>query len=301
MMAAVASARASPGLLRAEEEGAISAPETIKARGLEGHLELVCAADEDGRSHLARQSFRVPFHISKPYWNERALVVQVVNPTAGLFAGDALRCEVRVESGARLHLTTPSASRIHTMRAGRAELEQRFFVARGAWLELQPSLLIPQRNCRYRQTTHIHIEEGGELFFVESLAPGRVAHGEWFQFSEIDWECNLHWGNRLIARERFALRPEDASLAPLKSPFPHGYFASGYLITERLAATDDCWRVIGELNSGEVLVGVSRLAMAGWSIKLLARDSPALGAALKSVRRILSVALPALQSDSRKL
>ena len=207
----------------------------------------------------------------------------------------------RVESGARLHLTTPSASRIHAMRAGRAELEQKFFVARGGWLELQPSLLIPQKDCRYRQTTRVQVEDGGELFLVESLSPGRVAHGEWFQFSGIDWEFDLYWAGRLIARERFVLRPRDESLAALKSPFPHGYYASGYLITERLTAANDCWRQINELNSGDVLVAASRLAAAGWSIKLLARDSPALDSTLKAIRRILSVSLPALQSNARKL
>ena len=158
---------------------------------LRGHLDLVCAADADGRTFIREQSFRAPFHLSKPYWDDHALIVQIVNPTAGVFAGDALTSRVAVESGARVLLTTPSANRIHAMPAGRASLEQHFSVADDAWLEVMPELFIPQAQCRYRQRTSLEVAESGEIFFVETLAPGRVARGEIFEFSEIEWEFEL--------------------------------------------------------------------------------------------------------------
>ena len=111
---------------------------------LTGHLDLTCAADEAGRTYIREQSFRAPFHLSKPSWDEHALLVQIVNPTAGVFAGDGLRSRVAVESGARLLLTTPSANRIHAMPSGRATLDQHFAVADGGWLEVMPELFIPQ-------------------------------------------------------------------------------------------------------------------------------------------------------------
>ena len=71
-------------------------------RGLSGHLRLVCAADEAGRTFIREQSFRAPVHLSKPHHEEGVLVVNVVNPTAGLLAGDRVRYDVSVESGARV-------------------------------------------------------------------------------------------------------------------------------------------------------------------------------------------------------
>ena len=55
-----------------------------------GHLLLRAAVREDGRTALAEQSFRAPYHLSKPYWDAeaRVLLVQVVNPTAGILSGD---------------------------------------------------------------------------------------------------------------------------------------------------------------------------------------------------------------------
>jgi urease accessory protein len=301
MIAETCAARPRHCALSDGEGETFAAVKTVETGKLEGYLELVCAADAAGRSYLARQSFRVPFHISKPYWNDHALLVQMVNPTPGLFSGDALRCEVRVESGARLHLTAPSASRIHTMRGGRAELDQKCFVARGGWLEFQPALLIPQRQCRYRQRTDIEVQTGGELFFIETFAPGRVAHGEAFSFTEVEWEFSLRYQQRLIARERFTLRPNDTSLAPLKTPFPSAYFATGYLVSDRVDVRHESWNQIRELNSASALVGISRLAGVGWSIKILGRDSIALNQTIQSIRLLLASALVGLHSKARNL
>src|SRR5690349_22775191 len=103
-----------------------------------GHLRLQAAARADGRTTLAGQSFRAPYHLSKPYWDADAgtLLVQVVNPTAGILEGDSLASDISVEPGAALLVTTPSASRLFKMNAGAAECRQHFTVAKGAWLEM---------------------------------------------------------------------------------------------------------------------------------------------------------------------
>src|SRR5918993_570008 len=102
-----------------------------------GHLSLLAATRAHGRTVLAAQSFRAPFHISKPYWDAdaRTLLVQVVNPTAGILSGDRLESEVTVQRDAALLVTTPSASRLFQMRDGAAECRQHFSVSADGWLE----------------------------------------------------------------------------------------------------------------------------------------------------------------------
>ena len=268
---------------------------------LSGHLDFVCAVDEQGRTFIREQSFRAPFHLSKPYWDEHALIVQVVNPTAGVFAGDTLLSRVAVESGARLLLTTPSANRIHAMPSGRATVEQHFFVADGGWLEVMPELFIPQAHCRYRQHTSIEVAAGGEVFFVETLAPGRVARGEIFEFTEIDWEFELRHAGALIARERFVLKPSDESTASLRSPLRAGYYASCYVITERIQPDHEVWRAIHESGGDNALVGASRLVSGGSTIKILAADSIKLTRTLRALRNLLAQFIPALRCATRKL
>ena len=172
---------------------------------LRGHLHLVAARDADGRTYLRQQSFCAPFHLSKPHHDAGALVVNAVNPTAGVFAGDEIEVRAEVESGARLLLTAPSAQRIHAMNGGEATVTQEFRVAAGGFFESWPELLIPQRGARLRQRTIARVEDGGEMLLIETIAPGRVASGECFAFDRLDWTTEIHAG-RLPHRPR-ALRP----------------------------------------------------------------------------------------------
>ena len=278
-----------------------AAPSTQEAR-FSGHLELRCSADAQGRSYLSHQSFRAPFHLSKTYWDGHALLAQVINPTAGLFAGDVLRSDVRVDSGAKMFISTPSANRLHTMPEGRALLCQRFEVAASGWLEYTPAVLIPQANSRFRQETEIELEREAEMFFVETVAPGRVAREESFCFSEIEWAFNLRVAGKWIARERYTLCPDGPSLAALRHPFPEGYYGSCYLVTERISEADTCWDKIRALSSPDLLLGLTRLrADAGWGIKLLARDSIVLTRALQTLRTTLAERLPPLRASARKV
>ena len=104
---------------------------------LAGHLDLTCACDANGCSYLREQSFSAPFHISKPYWDGDALLLQLVSPTPGLFGGDRLTSSVTLDEGARLRIVTPSAGRAHTMNGNGAELRQIFRLAK-RWLFPDP-------------------------------------------------------------------------------------------------------------------------------------------------------------------
>jgi urease accessory protein len=255
--------------------------------GIKGHLRLVCAVDEAGRSYLKKQSFCVPFHLSKTFQENGVLVANVANPTAGLFCGDTTRCDVRVESGARLLLTTPSATRIHNTLGGTSDAVQEFSVQANGWLEILPELIIPQQGARHRQRTRIDVEPSGELIFLETLAPGRVASGEIFAFDELDWQTEIRFGGRLIARERFILSPQNKSLSALKTFSTQTYLATFFVITERLNQASLCWNEIGALNSEGLWIGSSRLVAGGWVIKILACDSNRLRQTVSAVREKL--------------
>ena len=164
-----------------------------------GHLSLQASARENGPTVLSSQSFRAPYHLSKPYWDADTgvLLVQVVNPTAGILAGDQLDSDISVGPGASLLVTTPSASRVFQMKDGTAACRQHFTVARNGWLEVLPEPLVPHRGCNYRQTTRIAVEPGGELFFADLLLPGRVAHGEAWEWKNLCLKTEVRLGGEL--------------------------------------------------------------------------------------------------------
>lgn len=269
-----------------------------------GHLAIRAATRAHGRTVLAAQSFRAPYHLSKPYWDAdaRTLLVQVVNPTAGILAGDQLESDIAVDEGAALLVTTPSASRVFKMKTGSATCRQRFRVAAGAWLEVMPEPLVPHRGCSYRQTTEIEIAVGGELFVADLLMPGRVAHGEAWEWNTLCLETSVRLGGELILRERFEQTGESLrALAMLAGSGPGACFANEVLIAAE-RATDVEWRAaVSALHAEGLWIGVSALRRGGWSIKIVARDGVLLRKGLREVRKILAAYFPRLGCDPRKL
>ena len=268
-----------------------------------GHLSLRAAVRDAGRTVLAAQSFRAPFHLSKPYWDEeaRVLIVQVVNPTAGILAGDRLESAIAVEAGAALLVTTPSASRIFKMEdGGSAESRQHFRVEAGGWLEVAPEPLVPHRGSRFRQMTTVDVAPGGALFFVDQLQPGRVGHDEAWLWDRLCLELTVRLGGELVLRERLDQAGADLrALAELAGSGPKACLANAILIS---TGTDEPWRAeLSQLHRDGLWLGVSALRRGGWSLRLVAPDSVKLRAGLKDVRRILARHYPRLAGDTRKL
>ena len=244
---------------------------------MHGHLDLLATADADGRTILRRQSFAAPVHISKPHHDAGWLVVNMASPAPGLLAGDRVDVRVAVEPGARLLLTAPSASRIHTMPEGHAELRQEFHVAADGTLDCWPEYLIPQAGSRYRQRSILRVEPGGTLLWTESLAPGRTASGEIFAFTELRIATDLHIGPAHVARERCVLTPGDATQRALLRHFPTPYCASLLCVRPQLAAAHDDLAGIAALHDSEhVWLGASRLTETAWAVKVVAAGSPEL-------------------------
>lgn len=271
-----------------------------------GHLSLRAATRAHGRTVLATQSFRAPYHISKPYWDAetRTLHVQVVNPTAGILAGDRLESEIAVEAGAALLVTTPSASRLFHMRDGVAECRQHFSVAANAWLEVMPEPLVPHRASRYRQVTTVEVEPGGELFFVDQLMPGRVGHGEAWVWDRLQLELTVRVGGELALRERFDQSGEELrQLAALAGSGAKACFANAILIAPAAVASGEPpWRAqLSALHRDGVWAGVSPLRRGGWSLKIVAPDTIHLRKTVREARQILAGYFPRLGCDTRKL
>jgi urease accessory protein len=267
-----------------------------------GHLHLECRADGNGRTFLAKQSFRAPLHLSKPYWDGNYLIINVVNPTAGLFAGDHVEVMVRVCAGARAVLTTPSATRVfrakHAMQ--RAEVGQTIVVDDGGRLDICPDILIAHGGARYCQATRIEVHTGGELFFTEMLAPGRTASGEAFAYEQLEVSTDLVVQDQLAVRESYCLNTNSEGLQSMRRRFPRAYYASS-LVVSPLANFKFLQMGVERLNSAAVIAGASQPADKICAIKVVAADSMSLRASQSKVRALVYSHLASPEPILRKL
>jgi len=275
-----------------------------------GHLALRAAArPDDGVTTLATQAVRAPFHLSKPYWDAdtRTLLVQVVNPTAGILSGDRLESSVTVDPGAAVLLTTPSASRVFCMRADSpaASSLQYLNVAPGGWLEVLPEPLVPHRGSRFHQRTVLDVAAGGGAFYADLLFPGRIAHGEAWAWDRLGLELEVRSGSALLLRERFDQAADHLrSLAALAGSGEGTSFGNAVFLASGFAVDPaPVWRTeLHALQTDGIWIGASQLRTgAGWSIKFVAPDGIRLRQTLASIRRILTPFAPHLACDARKL
>jgi urease accessory protein len=100
----------------------------------------------------------------------------MITTSGCVLQGDRLALEVALAPGARAHVTTQSATKVHSMEANCAVQTQSIALADGAYLEFLPEPLIPHRRARFLSDTRIMIAPTATLLYAEIVQPGRKHH-----------------------------------------------------------------------------------------------------------------------------
>jgi urease accessory protein len=181
-----------------------------------GLLDLAFEAGAAGHTVLVRRRQRFPLRLTVPLYpdpHDRGMAFVVVqNPTGALFAGDRLSVSLDVGDGARVHVTTQSATRAVRMDGGEAEQSVELRLGAGAYVELVPGTLIPQAGARVRSRVRGYLDEGATLVASEVLAPGRVACAELFAYDRVELATEvLAATGTELAIDRVVLEPGSRS------------------------------------------------------------------------------------------
>lgn len=273
----------------ARPPGAPSQPSTLI-----GHLKVRASADLQGRTFLREQSFRAPFHIGKGYWDGQVMQLRVVNPTAGILAGDRLELAVDVDPKAALAILTPAATRAFMMTSGVAACEQRFTVAAGAWLEYAPEPIFPHTQSDYAQSTRLELFPGAEAYYAEALAPGRVGRGESWAWRRLRLRLDVTLGAKLLFRERLDSSGADFARLAAFYRLPEAWFATVTMYSDRLRDDSPIWEGVRAFGAP------TRLAPGLYLVRVIAAGSVALRDQLAGLRHAAAAFFPALGTDLRR-
>jgi len=143
-----------------------------------------------GVTRLNRSLAEPPLQVQRALYLDESLpgmaFLFLLNPTPGIFQGDVQRINVQAGPDTRVHLTTPSATKIYAMPDRPARQCLKLNLAAGAYLEYLPEPLIPFRGARLVQRTTVNQSDGAVLVIGEVVLPGRTARGESFAFHSLD-------------------------------------------------------------------------------------------------------------------
>jgi urease accessory protein len=149
------------------------------AVGKSGYLRLGFER-RGGRTILADLDRRTPYMVQRALYPDEALPDQawlfLITTTGCVLQGDRLTLDVTLGPESLAHVTTQSATKIHTMDANYATQKQVLALADGAYLEFLPEPLIPHRGSRFLSDTRIVIAPTATLICAEVVQPGRKYH-----------------------------------------------------------------------------------------------------------------------------
>jgi urease accessory protein len=132
------------------------------------------------RTILANLERRAPYMAQRALYCDEAMPdlasVFLITTTGCLLQGDRLSLDITLGPGARAHVTSQSATKVHAMDANYAVQTQTISLADDAYLEFLPDPLIPHRRARFLSDTQICVAQSATLLFSEILQPGRKHH-----------------------------------------------------------------------------------------------------------------------------
>jgi urease accessory protein len=243
-------------------------------------------ARSGGNTILAQSRFSLPLQALTPLTlTNGASYLMLLNPTGGVLGGDRLTTEIVQEAETHVCLTTPSATRIYRTMEKPAILETVIHLGEGATLEYFPDHVIPHAGSALRQSLRIEMARGSRAIILDSMASGRVAHGERWNFSEMDSrvEVNACGNPAYINRTKIVPAAQRPDRLGLMEEFDYmsciGLFADGFARWPEVAAV-----VNEELKSApNVRGGASQISRGGCVVRFLARSAPDMTVANKQL------------------
>ena len=267
----------------------------------EGHLRLH-AERVGGRTRLTELECRAPLQLMRCHHLDAALpdiaFATIVSPSGGVLQGDRLEIDVRVGGGARLHLDTPSATRLYRMPNGPAEQRVSLVVEEGGYLEYVPDPAIPFAGADFTSRTRAEVAATATLILAEAVTAGRAARGEVHQFRRYESVVEIaRPAGSVLALDATVLDPLEGLGAPGRLGM---YAASGALYVIHAGFEVQLLRdAIADAADPDVVAGASSLpAELGAWLKVLGPDGPTVAAAVRAAaaaahRAITGSALPA--------
>jgi urease accessory protein len=241
--------------------------------GFERRGEATILADLDRRAPFMAQRVLYP----DPAMPDLAWLFMIT--TSGcVLQGDRLALDVSLGPGARAHLTTQSATKVHSMDANFALQTQSVSLADGAYLEFLPEPLIPHRRARFLSDTRITIAPTATLLYGEIVQPGRKHHhpDECFGLTLLSLALGAERPDgRTLFTEKLVLEPERRPLRRTGVMDSFDVFGNVVLLAPKQAADRVLARVDADVDAGSGLAfGACSLPNdAGLIFKVLGRET----------------------------
>jgi urease accessory protein len=135
---------------------------------------------------IKEQFSKVPLFTQRALYLEESLpsmaYLYIISPSGGVLQGDRYRIDIKLAQNAIAHITTQGATRLYRMDKNFATQILNISLDRNCYLEYIPDQIIPYRDSRFYQSVNLHVPDDATLIYSETIVPGRMAMGEYFDY-----------------------------------------------------------------------------------------------------------------------
>jgi urease accessory protein len=251
------------------------------AVGKTGFLHLGFAR-HSRRTILADLDYRIPYRAQRALYCDDAMPdlahVFLITTTGCLLQGDRMALDITLGKGARAHVTTQSATKVHGMDANYAAQIQTLALAEDAYLEFLPDPIIPHRRARFLSDTRISVAPSATLLYAEIIQPGRKHHHpeECFGAAVLSMALDVSRpGGDTLFTEKLLIEPQSHAMRQTGIMGPFDVFGNVLLCTPKEKAERIWQRTGAEVDLARGLAfGACRLPNdAGLIFKVLGRET----------------------------
>lgn len=266
-----------------------------------GRLELEFAADAEARTYLRRQYATYPFHVCRSQFQDRDIpglpTLYIQSCAGGVYEDDRLELVLAMQEQAEAHVSTQSATVVHTMPNGKAEQRVQIDCDRGAYLEFLPDPQILFPGSRYQSATRIRLGEAATCVVSDAFLR-HDPDGREEMFSAYSAQIVIeNASGETLAIDRLKI---DGASRQSRPGILGAYNAQGTLViacSDRLpiSVRDELQKI--RLDPIEAAIGFTQLPKsAGFLVRILAADGAALKRAMHAAwcaaRFVLKGSLP---------
>ncbi|HEY4554609.1 MAG TPA: urease accessory protein UreD [Bacillaceae bacterium] len=232
--------------------------------------------DRKGKTVARNVFFQGAFKVMRPVYHDDTgqVCYYLLNPGGGYLDGDRYKMKITADEGAKATLTTQSATKVYKTPKDCAFQETEITLKKNSYLEFLPDPLIAYENARYQQKNIVFMETGAAFLYTDILTPGWSPSGAKFTYDTIQLINEIYLDGELAVFDHIKLVPAKQNISGLGIMEDFTHLGSMIVIGEKTSniLLDQLYELI-RANGSNIKFGLSRLAVPGFSIRILANTT----------------------------
>ncbi len=156
---------------------------------MKGLVDVELKQEKNSKTIIKNLLVKPPLLIQKAMYpdvnNPNTAHIYIMSSAGGILQGDKLQIKIKSSENSNAVITTQSATKIYNTENHIPSQIIDITVEKNSYLEFIPKQIIPHKYAEFLQIANLKVDNSSTLIYSETIACGRIAHGEEFDFKSL--------------------------------------------------------------------------------------------------------------------